>query len=74
MSHQTVQSNSVVNDLSLAEKHDYQLITVLFAICGSFLLGFIPILFALGLDHSVPANADIQTQISPWSVVGEESY
>ena len=56
--------------ISNSEYHDYQVITVLFVICSSFVLGAIPIIFGLGLSESQVQNIQ-STELNPWSVLGE---
>ena len=56
----------VVSD---AEYHDYQIITILFAISTSLVLGLIPIIYGLSLNDD--SQQPVTTEISPWSVLGE---
>ncbi|GAB4525057.1 MAG: hypothetical protein Tsb0014_04080 [Pleurocapsa sp.] len=63
------------HNINVAEHHDYQIITVLFAICASFVLGAIPIIFGLGLTpETLDRDVNIApTELSPWSAVGKAS-
>ena len=56
----------VVSD---AEYHDYQIITILFAISTSLVLGLIPIIYGLSLTNN--SQQPVTTEISPWSPLGE---
>ncbi len=58
--------NHIISD---TEYHDYQIITILFAISTSFVLGLIPIVY--GLSWIGNTQQPVTTEISPWSVLGE---